>query len=339
MKQILLIYTGGTIGMVKDIDNGLLRPFNFDNLLEQIPQLKSINAKIDTVSTLVPKDSADMEPKDWQFLGQLIFDKFENYDGFVVLHGTDTMSYTSSALSFMFSNLTKPIIFTGSQLPVGDVRTDALENVLTAIQITLLEKNGKPMITEVGLFFGDKLFRANRSVKISSNQFQAFDSPNYPHLISSGVSLEVNSNALLNCDFLEPTIFNSELNSDVFVLKLHPGISRKMINSLCSGVSFKILILESYGSGTVFSAEWFLESVLELKNHKINVINCTQCVQGGVEQGLYGSSITLKAAGVVNSRDMTTESALVKSMILLGKNDTILTFNDAFLTSFSGEIS
>jgi len=325
--------------MVKDADSGMLHPFNFDNLLVQIPQLKTINAKIDTISVPNPKDSADMHPGDWQFLGQLIFDNYKKYDGFVVLHGTDTMSYTSSALSFMFSNLTKPIIFTGSQLPVGDIRTDALENVLTAIQIALLEERGKPMVTEVGLFFDNKLFRANRSVKVSSNQFQAFDSPNYPHLITSGVSLEVNSSALLTCDFSKPTIFNSHLNSDVFILKLHPGINQKMFNSLCLGVDFKILILESYGSGTVFTAEWFLESALNLKECKKNIINCTQCVQGGVEQDLYESSAVLKTAGVLNSRDMTTESALVKSMILLGKNDGILAFNDAFVTSFSGEIS
>ena len=280
----------------------MLHPFNFDNLLTQIPQLKSVNANIDTISTPNPKDSADMHPSDWQFLGQLIFDNYKKYNGFVVLHGTDTMSYTSSALSFMFENLTKPIIFTGSQLPVGDIRTDALENVLTAIQIALLENKGKPVITEVGLFFDNKLFRANRSVKVSSNQFQAFDSPNYPCLITSGVSLDVNFSVLLNCDFSKPTIFNSDLNSDVFVLKLHPGINQKMFNSLCSMVSFEILILESYGSGTVFTAEWFLESVLKLKECKKNVINCTQCVQGGVEQGLYESSEVLKEAGVLNSR-------------------------------------
>ena len=174
MQQILLIYTGGTIGMVKDPSSGMLHPFNFDNLLTQIPQLKSINANIDTISTPNPKDSADMHPSDWQFLGQLIFDNFKNYDGFVVLHGTDTMSYTSSALSFMFENLTKPIIFTGSQLPVGDIRTDALENVLTAIQIALLEKDGNPVVTEIGLYFDSKLLRANRSVKVSSNQFVHF---------------------------------------------------------------------------------------------------------------------------------------------------------------------
>ena len=339
MQQILLIYTGGTIGMVKDADSGVLHPFNFDNLLVQIPQLKTINAKIDTISTPNPKDSADMHPEDWQLLGQLIFDNYKKYDGFVVLHGTDTMSYTSSALSFMFSNLTKPIIFTGSQLPVGDIRTDALENVLTAIQIALLEEKGKPVITEVGLFFDNKLFRANRSVKISSNQFHAFDSPNYPYLITSGVSLQVNSTALLSCDFSKPTIFNSDLDSDVFILKLHPGISKKMFDSLCSGVDFKILIIESYGSGTVFTAEWFLESVLKLKECKKNIINCTQCVQGGVEQDLYESSNVFKMAKVLNSMDMTTESALTKSMILLAKNDAILPFNDVFLTSFSGEIS
>ena len=338
MQQVLLIYTGGTIGMVKDADTGVLCPFNFDNLLEQIPQLKTVEAKIDTLSIPDPKDSADMHPEDWQFLGQLIFDKYDDYDGFVVLHGTDTMAYTSSALSFMFKNLTKPIIFTGSQLPVGDIRTDALENVLTAIQIALLTKNGKPIITEVGLFFDSRLLRANRSLKVSTNQFNAFDSPNYPALITSGVSLDINYMALLKSDFEKRTTFDLRLDSSVFVLKLHPGITKKMFESLCVGVDFKILIIESYGSGTVFIAKWFLDLVLKLKEHKKIVINCSQCVQGGVGEGIYESSKVLKDAEVLSSRDMTTESALTKSMILLAKNDGILAFNDAFVTSFSGEI-
>ena len=339
MQQILLIYTGGTIGMVKDADSAFLKPFNFDNLLEQIPQLKSINANIDTLSVPYPKDSADMLPKDWQFLGQMIFDNYKSYDGFVVLHGTDTMSYTSTALSFMFENLKKPIIFTGSQLPIGDVRTDALENVLTAIQIALLSKDGNPLITEVGLFFDNKLFRANRSVKVNSSQFNAFNSPNYRALIVSGVSLKVDESALLKCDFSKETSFSSKLNSNVFLLKIHPGIDEKMFKSLCENVNFEILILESYGSGTIFTAEWFLESIVKLRQCKKIVINCTQCIEGGVVANMYESSYMLKEAQVLNSKDMTTESVLAKSMILLGHNDAFLAFKKEFEVSFSGELS
>lgn len=339
MQHILLTYTGGTIGMVKDANSGVLRPFNFNNLLDQIPQLKTINAKIDTLSVENPKDSADMHPEDWQFLGRLIYEKYHNYDGFVVLHGTDTMAYTASALSFMFENLTKPIIFTGSQLPVGDIRTDALENVLTAIQIALLSENGRPMITEVGLCFDNRLLRANRSTKVSSNQFNAFDSPNYPSLVTSGVSLKVNKSALLSCNFDKKTSFNSNFDSRVFLLKLHPGITQRMFESLCNAVEFQVLIMESYGSGTVFTANWFQESVLKLTNSKKIIINCSQCVQGGVEPGLYESSELLKTAEVLSAKDMTTESALVKAMSLMKKSNEFLVFKKAFIRSFSGEIS
>ena len=340
MKQhILLIYTGGTIGMVKDADSGVLRPFNFDNLLVQIPQLKTIKAQIDTLSIPNPKDSADMHLEDWQFLGQLIFDKYDNYDGFVVLHGTDTMSYTASALSFMFDNLTKPIIFTGSQLPVGDIRTDALENVLTAIQIALLTENGKPTITEVGLCFDNRLLRANRSTKISSNQFKAFDSPNYPPLVTSGVNLKTNKGILLNNDFTKKTSFNKALDSRVFLLKMHPGITQTMFNSLCDSVGFQVLIIESYGSGTVFTDDWFIKSVLKLRAQEKIIINCSQCIQGGIEQDIYASSTFLKSAEVLSASDMTTESVVVKSMRLLADNHDFLNFQKAFKKSFSGEIS
>ena len=340
MKQhILLIYTGGTIGMVKDTDAGVLRPFNFDNLLVQIPQLKTIQAQIDTLSIPNPKDSADMHPEDWQYLGQLIFDKYDNYDGFVVLHGTDTMSYTASALSFMFENLTKPIIFTGSQLPVGDIRTDALENVLTAVQIALLTKNGKPAITEVGLCFDNRLLRANRSTKISSNQFKAFDSPNYPSLVTSGVNLKINNPVLLNCDFERETRFDKSLDSRVFLLKMHPGITQQMFENLCNSVGFQILIIESYGSGTVFTDDWFVKLVLKLRSEEKIIINCSQCVQGGVEQDVYASSTFLKTAEVLSANDMTTESVLVKAMCLLSRNHQFSNFKNEFQKSFSGEVS
>ena len=339
MQHILLIYTGGTIGMVKDAKSGILRPFDFDNLLVQIPQLKSISAQIDTVSIPNPKDSADMHPEDWQFLGQLIFDRYDSYDGFVILHGTDTMSYTASALSFMFKGLTKPIIFTGSQLPVGDIRTDALENVLTAIQIALLTEGGKSVIQEVGLFFDNKLLRANRSTKVSSNQFKAFDSPNYPPLITSGVNLKINKQVLLNNKSENETSFNKALNTRVFLLKMHPGITQIMFETLCNTMDFQILIIETYGSGTVFADDWFFKSMLKLRKEEKIIINCSQCVQGGVSEDIYESSVLLKTAEVLNSKDMTTESVLVKAMCLLAKNDTFLVFEKQFKQSFSGEIS
>ncbi len=337
-QKLLLVYTGGTIGMVKDKDTGVLMPFDFDHLLAQIPQLESIEAQIDAISVPQPKDSADMEPKDWQFLGKLIYSKFMQYDGFVVLHGTDTMSYTASALSFMFTNLKKPIIFTGSQLPVGDIRTDALENVLTAIQIALLNENGAPSVNEVGVYFDSQLFRGNRSTKISSDRFKAFASPNFPALVTSGVSLKVNEPVLLKPNFNKATKFSEAIVDKVFLLKIHPGITQQMLEQLCETVDFDVLILETYGSGTIFNADW-LPILLEklLKNGK-NIINCSQCISGVVKQGIYEGSERLKSLGIISAKGMTTEATVTKAMCLLGQKKDKNEFKMHFEANFSGEM-
>ncbi len=337
-QKLLLVYTGGTIGMVKDKKTGVLMPFDVDSLLAQIPQLEAIKAQIDAVSVPQPKDSADMQPKDWQFLGKLIYSKFMQYDGFVVLHGTDTMSYTASALSFMFTNLKKPIIFTGSQLPIGDIRTDALENVLTAIQIALLQENGEPYINEVGVYFDSQLFRGNRSTKISSDRFKAFASPNFPALVTSGVSLKVNDPVLVKANLNRVTKFSEVLSDKVFLLKIHPGITQQVLEQLCKTVDFEVLIMETYGSGTIFNAPW-LPHLLEklLKNGK-NIINCSQCISGVVKQGIYEGSEQLKSLGIISAKGMTTESAITKAMCLLGQNKSKNEFKKHFETNFSGEM-
>ena len=325
--------------MVKDAVSGSLKPFNFDNLLKQIPQLEAINAEIDTYSIPNPKDSADMHPEDWQFLGNKINDEYNNYDGFIVLHGTDTMAYTASALSFMFQNLSKPIILTGSQLPVGDIRTDALENVLTAIQIALLQNENKPLINEVGIYFDNQLLRGNRTIKISSEAFDAFSSPNYPALVTSGVSLKTNKNALWKLDKSKSVKFISGFDQNVFVLKIHPGLTEKMFQQFTNAVDFKVLILESYGSGTLFTANWLLKSIKKLIECKKIVINCSQCIKGSVEQGIYTTSEYLNSLGVISGKDITTEAALIKSMHLLAENLKYDEFKIAFKSSISGEIS
>ena len=338
MQQLLLIYTGGTIGMIEDEQSGILKPFNFDNLLQQIPQLQRINAQIHTLSVENPKDSADMHPADWQTLGKLIHDNYNTFDAFVILHGTDTMAYTATAMSFMFQNLSKPIIFTGSQLPIGNIRTDAVENVLTAIQLALLQKNGKPQINEVGLYFGSQLLRANRSSKLSSSQFNAFSSPNYPVLATSGVSLQVTKEVLLTKKEKE-LVFNLNLKEDVFLLKIHPGIKQQHFESLLNAIDFKVLVLETYGSGTLFTDQWFLDALAVLRNKNKIVINCTQCFEGGVEEAVYASSKILNDLGVISAKNMTTEAVLVKSMCILGYKNEFLGFKNEFERSFSGEIS
>ncbi|WP_010520619.1 asparaginase [Aquimarina agarivorans] len=337
-QKILLVYTGGTIGMVKDSSSGVLLPFDLENLLDQIPKLHSINAEIDTISVPNPKDSADMQPSDWQFLGDLIYSKFMQYNGFVVLHGTDTMSYTASALSFMFSNLRKPIIFTGSQLPVGDIRTDALENVLTAIQIALLQENGNPSINEVGVYFDSHLYRGNRSTKISSDRFKAFSSPNFPALVTSGVSLKVNEPILLKPNINRATKFSHDLNTKVFLLKIHPAIDQLMFEQFCKFVDFDALILETYGSGTIFSQDWLLILLQKMQEKGKKIINCSQCVSGIVKQGIYEGSKQLNALGIISGKDMTTEAALAKTMYLLGQKSAENDFKMQFETDLRGEL-
>ncbi len=334
--SILLIYTGGTIGMVRDKITGVLHPFDFENLLQQIPQLQKIEANIDTISVDNPKDSATMRPGDWQELGQLIFENYNKYAGFVVLHGTDTMAYTTSALSFMFSNLGKPIIFTGSQLPIGDVRTDAMENVLTAMQLALLQDGVNSLIKEVCLYFGGQLFRGNSVTKISSEDFNAFASPKNLVLATSNIKLKVNKSLLL--DTKKALEFNPHLEDSVFVYKIHPAISRVQLEQICDFINFKVLILETYGSGTMFLEDWFVNNLQKLIDKGILVINVSQCVFGSVDV-LYSASKYLVDRGVVNSGSMTLETVIAKSMHLLGKKMKNEEFKSEFLANFAGELS
>ena len=225
--NILLIYTGGTIGMIKDFETGALKAFNFDELLQNIPELKLLEHTIDTVTFEEPIDSSNMNPKYWVDMAEIIENNYDNYDGFVVLHGSDTMSYSASALSFMFENLAKPIIFTGSQLPIGDLRTDAKENLITSIQIAGLQKNGKPVIAEVGLYFEYKLYRGNRTTKINAEHFEAFASLNYPELVESGVHLKVNHTALKIPNRRKKLILHTDLDDNIIVIKNKTGTRNK----------------------------------------------------------------------------------------------------------------
>jgi len=337
--NILLIYTGGTIGMIKDFETGALKNFNFDELLEHIPELQLLDCTIATTSLEKPIDSSNMSPSHWVDLVQIIENRYDSYDGFVVLHGSDTMSYTASAVSFMLENLGKPVIFTGSQLPIGDLRTDAKENLITSIQIASLCEKGVPKINEVGLYFEYKLYRANRTTKLNAEHFEAFASLNYPPLVESGVHLAVVEDALLIPNRRKKLKVHTSLEANILLVKMFPGMTPDSIMHLFSYQDMQGLVLETYGSGNVTDAPWFIQALKSVIQRGIPVVNVTQCAGGSVSMGLYETSIQLKKLGVISGKDVTTEAALAKMMYLLGQGISGATFKTFFETSLRGEMA
>lgn len=318
--SVLVIYTGGTIGMVKDVESGALMPVNIELLLQYIPELQRIDADISIEAFEQTIDSSDITPQHWIKLVEIIERKYTLFDGFVILHGSDTMAYTASALSFMLENLGKPVILTGAQLPIGVLRSDAKENFITAMELALLkEENGRPKINEVCIYFEYHLLRGNRTTKYSASNFNAFISPNYPALAEAGVNIQINERLLLPPSNKIP-VFHKKLDNNIAVLRLFPGITQQHVQAICSLTGLKALVIETYGAGNAPTAEWFIELLRQTIAAGTIVINVSQCLNGSVEQGKYKTSQQLLSIGVLSAGNMTFESTICKLMFLLNNS-------------------
>ena len=334
MRKIALIYTGGTIGMRQN-QRGKLAPMDFESVAEKIPALQLLPIEILPVALENPIDSSEMVPKVWQELAEVIDELMDRVDGMVVLHGTDTMAYTACALSFMFEGLQKPIIITGSQLPVGVLRTDAVENIVSAFEFAALaEEDGSAVIREVAIYFEYELLRGNRAYKRSSNEFNAFSSPNYPPLARSGVRLSVNKELLWRSE--KSYQLRSGIDTSVGVVTLYPGLDFDQLPHL---PHWKVLVLRTFGAGNAPKSPSFSEFLKRVEKNGTIIVNTSQCVSGSVIPGLYDSSSALEEVKMLNAKDMTFESALVKSMVLLGQNNSLADFQIKFPLSLAGEVS
>lgn len=336
--SILIIYTGGTIGMKTNPETGSLAPFNFDQIELEVPELKKFGLKIDTFTFNPIIDSANVNPEQWARLSCIIKDNYHKYDGFVILHGTDTMSYTASALSFMMQNLDKSIIFTGSQIPIGVLRTDGKENLITSVEIAAAKKDGKSIVPEVCIYFENKLFRANRTTKDNADHFNAFRSYNYPPLAEAGIDIHYNYNYIRKVDaFLPQFDIVTKMCSDIIVVKIFPGITQNTIHTLLSIPELKGVVLETYGSGNAPMYDWFIDEIKQAIDKGLVILNVTQCNTGTVNMEMYDTGRILYNIGVISGKDITTEAAVTKMMYLLATDYSVNSKNSQLSTAIRGE--
>ena len=338
-KSVLIIYTGGTIGMVNDPATGALCPFNFEQIAKAVPEIREFGFSIDSYTLPEIIDSSDLKPTVWADLCRIILDKYDQYSGFVILHGTDTMAYSAAALSFMLNGLTKPVVFTGSQLPIGTIRTDGRENLIAALEIAAATIEGKAVVPEVCILFGAKLFRGNRTTKINAESFDAFQSFNYPPLAEIGIHIHYNYGAIDYTPRTEPISAFTKMNTNIAILQLFPGIRSELIDAVIQTPGLRGLILETYGSGNAPTDRCFLEKIKEASQKGIIIYNVTQCQGGTVEMGRYETSRELLNYGVSSVYDITMEAAVCKMMHLLEKYNDANEIKKYLNSSIKGEIT
>ncbi len=337
--SVLIIYTGGTIGMVHDPQTGSLIPIDFKHITDHVPVIGNYGFDLQSVSFDPVKDSSNIDPDIWIRLAGIIEANYDRFDGFVVLHGTDTMAYSASALSFMLENLSKPVIFTGSQLPIGLPRTDGRENLITAIEIAAAKKNGNPVVPEVCIYFDSELSRGNRTTKLSAEHFDAFNSPNYPLLAEAGLHIIYNTNSIRYPEKIRKLKVHRKFDNNVAILKLFPGLNRNFVKAVTTTTGLKGLIIETFGSGNAPTYKWFLDDLKEFMYKGGIIFNVTQCHGGSVEMGLYETSREMLAAGVISGKDITSEASVTKLMLLLGCHSSGEKVIEALGKPLAGEMS